>query len=48
VTLRKLKTWRKKELHCSLLEFAKKNIGRKYDMGAYKLLLKQQSNFDWD
>lgn len=47
ITYRKLKTWRKKELHECFLKFAKKNMGKKFDIGAYKLLLKQESDFDW-
>ena len=47
IAYRKLKTWRKKELHECFLNFAKKNIGKKFDIGAYKLLLKQESDFDW-
>ena len=38
VTLRKLNFVRKNEMHHALLNFVKKNIGRKYDIGAAKLL----------
>ena len=48
IVFRKLKCWRKKELHHTLLSFAKKNLGKKFDIGAYKLLLKQESDFDWN
>ena len=48
IAFRKLKSPRKKELHHSLLSFARKNVGKKFDIGAYKVLLKQQSDFDWN
>jgi hypothetical protein len=37
-TLRKLHSIRKQEYHNSLLTFIKKNLGKKYDISARKLL----------
>lgn len=47
VVLRKLYYTRKSELHHNLLNFVKKNIGKKYDLSASKLL-KLESDFNWD
>ena len=46
VTLRKLNYIRKTEAQTSLLQFMKKNLGKKYDIGAMKLL-KLESDFNW-
>jgi len=34
-------------LHHSFLNFAKKNLGKKYDINAMKLM-KLESDFNWD
>lgn len=47
VTLRKLNYLRKPELHHSFLNFAKKNLGKNYDIGAHKFF-KLESDFDWE
>ena len=47
VTLRKLNYLRKPEAQQSLMEFAKKNLGKKYDIGELKML-KLESDFDWN
>ncbi len=47
VTLRKLYSPRKQEMHHTLLSFVRKNLGKKYDLSAYKLL-KLESDFDWE
>jgi hypothetical protein len=46
VTLRKLNSSRKSELHHSFLNFVKKNLGKKYDINAMKFL-KLESDFNW-
>lgn len=47
VTLRKLNYIRKAEAQTTLLTFMKKNLGKKYDLGAMKLL-KMESDFNWE
>ena len=47
INLRKLNYVRKAEVQQSLLRFAKKNLGRKYDIGALKMM-KIDSDFDWE
>ena len=46
VTLRKLNYLRKPEAQQSLIQFAKKNLGKKYDIGAVKMM-QFESDFDW-
>lgn len=46
VTLRKLNYIRKAEAQANLLAFMKKNLGKKYEISAYKLL-KLESDFNW-
>lgn len=47
ITLRKLNFIRKYEAQQSLIEFAKRNLGRKYEIGALKML-SLESDFNWD
>lgn len=47
VTLRKLQYVRKAEAQASLLKFVKKNLGKKYEISALKLL-KFESDFNWE
>lgn len=47
VTLRKLNYIRKAEAQATLLQFMKKNLGKKYDLTAFKLL-KLESDFSWE
>jgi hypothetical protein len=47
VSLRKLNYIRKTEAQATLLAFMKRNLGKKYDLGAMKLL-KMESDFNWE
>jgi hypothetical protein len=47
VAFRKLNYLRKQDLHQILMNFVKKNIGKKYDINAVKLL-KLESDFNWE
>lgn len=47
VSLRKLNSVKKTDLHYPLLTFVKKNLGKSYEIGASKLL-KLESDFNWE
>lgn len=46
VSFRKLNYIRKAEAQTALLNFIKKNLGKKYEIGPMKIL-KFESDFDW-